>query len=184
MSNSIELRGTVNVDCGKSITFTVELHRLHESVVEHVLLRGLKPCLQDCHASVTLDSVQGDEAKQREESLSAVTKYVNGLYNGTARVRGVTREASGDPLSSFRIAALRAMVEAPELAKGQKPKAWLALSKRDDKADVIAKLIAANAEKVEADAIKLKAIADAEAAAKREAAAAIVGGIDLSALGL
>lgn len=181
---TIQLNGNLNVDCGKGIVFAVELHRVHESVIEHVLLRGFKPCLQDCHASVTLEASGGDEAKMRADSAAAVGKYVEGLYAGTVRVRGVTREASGDPLSSFRIAALRAMVEAPELAKGQKPKAWLALSKRDDKADVIAKLIAANAEKVEADAIKLKAIADAEAAAKREAAAAIVGGIDLSALGL
>lgn len=175
----------ITVDCGKGILREVDVVRdIHESVFAHVLTRGLKPTLQDCHASVTLDSCGGDAKKQQEESAALVDKMLANMKSGDVRVRGVTREASGDPLSSFRIAALRAMVEAPELAKGQKPKAWLALSKRDDKADVIAKLIAANAEKVEADAIKLKAIADAEAAAKREAAAAIVGGIDLSALGL
>lgn len=170
----IILTGNLNVDCGKGIMFNVNLGQIHESVVEHVLNRGLKPCLQDCHASVTLESCGGDEAKQREESLAAVTKYVEGLYNGTARVRGITRESSADPMSRFRVAALQ------EIVRAKDAKAWAAISKRDDKAEIIKKMLEQFAEVIEPRAMELKAEDDA----RKAKAAELSKGLDLSAFGL
>lgn len=173
MSN-ITLNGTLNVDCGKGIMFAVELHRIHESVVAHVLLRGLKPCLQDCHASITLESCGGDEKKMRDDSAAAVGKYVEGLYAGTVRVRGVTRETTADPMSRFRIEALR------EIVNGKDSKAWAKLSKREDKGEVIKAMLTKFAETIEPRAMELKAEDDA----KKVKAAEIAGKMDLSEFGL
>lgn len=98
---TIELRGQFSLDVGKDINFTVDLGRIHESAIAHVLSRGLDPLLRDCHANVTLESVGGDKAKQREEALALVTKKVEALYSGTIRVRGESRaSAPVDPIQA------------------------------------------------------------------------------------
>lgn len=110
---SIELKGVLNVDCGKGVMFAVELHRVHADLVEHMMLRGFKPCLSDVHAGITLAECDGDEAKQRELSFAAVTKYVEACYAGTARVRGETRvKAATDPVTAEAEREARVTIQA------------------------------------------------------------------------
>lgn len=98
---AIELRGQFSLDVGKDINFTIDLGRIHESAIAHVLSKGLDPLLRDCHANVTLESVGGDKAKQREEALALVTKKVESLYSGAIRIRGESRaSAPVDPVQA------------------------------------------------------------------------------------
>lgn len=171
---TITLNGTLTVDCGKGILFAVELHRIHESMVEHMLTRGFKPCLQDVHAGVTLESCNGNEAEQRDKSRAMVQKYVESCYDGTARIRGTRRESTSDPMSRFRTAALRGLWEAKH-GKGS----WAKLSKQDDAGEIIAKLMEKNADKIETRANELREEAERAAERAKEMAADLDDGLEL-----
>lgn len=171
MSNLIKLEGSLKVDCGKGLEFVLQLQNIHENAVENFLLRGAKACLQDCHANITLDSVNGDEKAQRDQSLAAIEKYVSALYAGTARIRGVSRGVASDSMSAFRIAALR------ELAGKEK---WKKISKAENSSEIIKSLLAKYAEKLEIRAKELKAEADAKEIRAQE----LAKDFDLSDLGL
>lgn len=171
MSNLIKLEGSLKVDCGKGLEFVLQLQNIHENAVENFLLRGAKACLQDCHANITLDSVNGDEKAQRDQSLAAIEKYVSALYAGTARIRGVSRGVASDSMSAFRIAALR------EFAGKEK---WKKISKAENSSEIIKSLLAKYAEKLEIRANELKA----EAEAKEKRSQELAKDFDLSDLGL
>lgn len=175
MSNLIKLEGSLKVDCGKGLEFVLQLQNIHENAVENFLLRGAKACLQDCHANITLDSVNGDEKAQRDQSLAAIEKYVSALYAGTARIRGVSRGVASDSMSAFRIAALRDLFN----AKHGKS-AFAKLSKEDGASEKIKAMLEKFADKIEIRAKELKA----EAEAKEIRAQELAKDFDLSDLGL
>jgi hypothetical protein len=76
-----------------------------------------------------------------------------------------------DPMSKFRVEALREM-----LGKEK----WKALNAREESGEIIAKLLAGNAEKLEPRALELKRLDDEKKAGQAKVASAI----DLSEFGL
>lgn len=87
------------IDIGKTLQVSVDVGRLPESALEHVIKIGLRNILMDSHAGVnTTKYPEADAAKIREMSLETAMKKLEAMYRGEIRSNATTREASLTPV--------------------------------------------------------------------------------------
>lgn len=84
------------VNIGKGIELAVDLSKLNEAVLAHVVYIGLRNILMDSHAGVTADKSDNVEA----ESRAVAEKKLAAMYAGEVRSVG-TR--TGDPVKAESI---------------------------------------------------------------------------------
>lgn len=90
------------VNIGKDIELNVDVARLPQNVLDHVVYIGLRNILMDSHASITAEKstdVYGDSRAMAEKKLEA-------MYNGEVRSAG-TRTADPVKAEAIRIASDR-----------------------------------------------------------------------------
>lgn len=101
------------VNIGKEIELTVDVAKLPQNVMDHVVYIGLRNILMDSHAGVTSDKstdVKGDSTAVAEKKLAS-------MYAGEVRTIG-TR--TGDPVKAESIRIATGLVKAAAKKSGEK----------------------------------------------------------------
>lgn len=101
------------VNIGKGIELEVDVARLPQNVLDHVVYIGLRNILMDSHAGVTAEKSDNVEA----ESRAVAEKKLEAMYNGEVRTVG-TR--TGDAVKSEAIRIASNLIKAQYRKLGKK----------------------------------------------------------------
>jgi len=95
----------ITFDAGKNVAFELSAEQVtqligHANVHQHVFMIGLKNILQDCHASITREDYESDEAWIAAKREKAMLK-LGAMMNGELRGQSGERKAKVDSFTTF-----------------------------------------------------------------------------------